>query len=82
MFHTRVLGHSYPEFDMVHELFDGECVYVVYNVNFNMVHHQQYWPICVGPKVIPDLTMRRAKKGRPPVTRIRTEIDNEEYTRR
>jgi len=56
-------------------------VYVVYNINFDVVHHQWYWPIYVGLKVITDSTMRRAKKGRPSVTRIRTELDDEEYTK-
>ena len=72
-------SHDYKIF--VDQKFRNECVYVVYNINFDVVHHQQYWPNYVGPKVIPDSTMRRAKKDRPPVTRIRTEMDVEEYTR-
>ena len=72
-------SHDYKIF--VDQKFRNECVYVVYNINFHVVHRQQYRPNYVGPKVIPDSTIRRTKKGRPPVTRIRTEMDVEEYTR-
>jgi len=72
-------SHDYKIF--VDQKFRNESVYAIYNINFDVVHHQQYWPNYVSPKVIPDSTMRRAKKGRPPVTRIRTEMNVEEYTR-
>jgi len=32
--------------------------------------------------VVPNKSMRRAKKGRPPITRIRTEMDDVETERR
>jgi len=32
--------------------------------------------------VVPNKSMRRAKKGRPPITRIRTEMDDVEIERR
>jgi hypothetical protein len=66
---------SYDYKTFVDHKFTNECVYSVYNIHFDVVHHQQYWPTYVGSKVVPDSAMRRAKKGRPPITRIRTEMD-------
>jgi len=54
----------------VDQKFTNECVYSVYNIPFDVVHHQQYWPTYVGSKVVLDSAMRRAKKGRPAITRI------------
>ncbi|XP_024628916.1 uncharacterized protein [Medicago truncatula] len=72
--------HDYKTF--VDNKFTNECVYAVYNIHFDVVHHQTYWPNYEGPKVVPNKSMRRAKKGRPPITRIRTEMDDVETERR
>ncbi|XP_024632960.2 uncharacterized protein [Medicago truncatula] len=72
--------HDYKTF--VDNKFTNECVYAVYNIHFDVVHHQTYWPNYEGLKVVPDKSMRRAKKGRPPITRIRTEMDDVETERR
>ena len=56
---------SYDYKTFVDKKFTNECVYSVYNIHFDVVHHQHYWPTYVGSKVVPDSAMRRAKKGRP-----------------
>ncbi|KEH36687.1 hypothetical protein MTR_2g018850 [Medicago truncatula] len=58
------------------------CKINVYNIHFDVVHHQTYWPDYAGLKVVPNKSMRRVKKGRPPITRIRTEMDDVETDRR
>ncbi|KEH43014.1 hypothetical protein MTR_1g080830 [Medicago truncatula] len=72
--------HDYKTF--VDNKFTNECVYAVYNIHFDVVHHQTYWPNYEGLKVVPNKSMRRAKKGRPPITCIRTEMDDVETERR
>jgi hypothetical protein len=73
-------SHDYKS--LVHEKFRNESVYSAYNIHFDVVHHQQYWPIYQGVKLVHNPVMRRAKKGRPAITRIRTEMDVEERTAR
>jgi len=66
---------SYDYKIFIDQKFTNECVYFVYNIPFDVVHHQQHWPTYVDSKVVSDSAMRRAKKGRPTITRIRTEMD-------
>jgi len=72
--------HNYKTF--VDNKFTNECVYAVYNIHFDVVHHHTYWPDYEGLKVVSNKSMRRANKGRPPITRIRTEMDDVETERR
>ena len=72
--------HDYKTF--VDNKFTNECVYAVYNIHFDVVHHQTYWPHYVGLKVVPNNSMHRAKKGRPPITCIRTKMEDVETERR
>jgi hypothetical protein len=58
-----------------------QYVYNVYQVEFQPVPHQSYWPEYDGIELCHNPIMRRDPKGRPQSARIHTEMDQRESSR-
>ncbi|XP_020979279.1 uncharacterized protein LOC107640192 [Arachis ipaensis] len=65
----------------VHQVYRLSSVFGVYQMGFTPPIPEGFWPPYVGPTVIPDPNMRRAKEGRPRSTRIRTNMDDADPNR-
>ncbi|XP_016177918.1 uncharacterized protein LOC107620240 [Arachis ipaensis] len=74
--YSRVTWQPY-----VHPVCRLSSVFSVYQMGFTPPILEDFWPPYDGPTVIPDLSMRHAREGRPRSTRIRTNIDEADLNR-
>ncbi|XP_039130809.1 uncharacterized protein LOC120267176 [Dioscorea cayenensis subsp. rotundata] len=75
--HIRLHWEEYV--DNVYRL---QTVFNVYRKEFEPVSNEGYWNPYNGPRLRPNITMRRPTKGRPKSTRIRNEMDIREGVQR
>ncbi|XP_072078106.1 uncharacterized protein [Arachis hypogaea] len=59
----------------IHEVYTMSKVFNVYRMGFLPPILEGLWPTYAGPTIIPDPNMRRAREGRPMLTRIRNTMD-------
>ncbi|XP_052116410.1 uncharacterized protein LOC107483379 [Arachis duranensis] len=77
----RRLRQAHSLLPYVHEVYRLSSVFGVYQMVFAPPIPEGFWPPYVGPTVIPDPSMRRAREGRPRSTRIRTNMDEADPNR-
>ncbi|KAF1889837.1 hypothetical protein Lal_00025166 [Lupinus albus] len=53
-------------------------IYTVYELEFQPIGNEEYWPSYSGPSFIPNPIMRRKRTSRPKTTRIHNEMDEVE----
>ncbi|XP_039129077.1 uncharacterized protein LOC120265263 [Dioscorea cayenensis subsp. rotundata] len=75
--HIRLHWEEYV--DNVYRL---QTVFNVYHKEFEPISNKGYWNPYNGPRLCPNITMRRPTKGRPKSTRIRNEMDIREGVQR
>ncbi|XP_039122070.1 uncharacterized protein LOC120258686 [Dioscorea cayenensis subsp. rotundata] len=68
--------------EYVDNVYRLQTVFNVYRKEFEPVSNERYWNPYNGPRLHPNITMRRPTKGRPKSTRIRNEMDIREDVQR